>query len=72
MHHRQHVKPVIVTDEFPPTVSAVCVKISGQPFAVVSRAAVADLGRHAEIMRALTIGGISRQAICEVLDGVRS
>ncbi|MDT0306828.1 hypothetical protein RM780_07610 [Streptomyces sp. DSM 44917] len=68
--HRQST-PVLVTDEFPASVSVVTMRVEGRPYGVVSRTAAADRSRHAEIMRALTRAGIDRQAIREVLDGVR-
>jgi hypothetical protein len=72
MHNRQQ-PPVVIADGFAPTVSVVSVHIDGKPRGVVvSRAAVADLARHAEITRALTAAGIPRRAIYEVLHGVRS
>lgn len=73
MQHRRHLtsSPVIVTDGFPSTVSVVTVQVGGQPWGIVSRAAAADLSRHAEIMKALSAAGIDRQVIREALDGVR-
>lgn len=63
---------VIVTDRFPSEVSVVTTRVGGKPWGVVSATAAADTTRHAEIMRALTAAGIPRQAIHEVLHGVRS